>query len=155
MLWSRYQDTSKSCWNTRKTRKTRNERFQRNVALSFLERATKFQDLLVWRKSHAIVLAVYQLTARFPKQETYGLASQMQRAAVSVPANIAEGFKRRGKPDKARLMNIAQGSLEECRYFLILAHDLGYADTNSLLAMADEVSRLLNSYTRQILTNIQ
>jgi four helix bundle protein len=102
-----------------------------------------------------MVLAVYQITARFPKQETYGLSSQMQRAAVSVPANIAEGFKRRGKPDKARLMNIAQGSLEECRYFLILAHDLGYADTNNLLALADEVSRFLNSYTRQILHTLQ
>jgi four helix bundle protein len=106
---------------------------------------------MVWRKAHAFVLAVYQLTASFPKQETYGLSSQLQRAAVSIPANIAEGFKRRGKPDKARFMNIAQGSLEECRYFLILANDLGYGETRDLLRLADEVSRFLASYVRQIL----
>lgn len=70
----------------------------------------------------------------------------MQRAAVSVPANIAEGFKRRGRADKARFMNIAQASLEECRYFLILAQDLGYARTDSLLILLDETSRFLDNY---------
>jgi four helix bundle protein len=69
--------------------------------------ARSFRDLLVWRKAHEFVLAVYTLTASFPKQETYGLALQMRRAAVSVPANIAEGFRRRGKVDKARFMNLA------------------------------------------------
>lgn len=77
--------------------------------------ARSFRDLLVWRKAHEFVLAVYTLTASFPKQETYGLALQMRRAAVSVPANIAEGFRRRGKVDKARFMNLAEGSLEECQ----------------------------------------
>ena len=85
-------------------------------------------------------------------KETYGLSLQMRRAAVSIPANIAEGFRRRGKPDKARFMNIAEGSLEECRYFLILAHDLGYADTHQLSAALEEVSRLLNAYTTAILS---
>jgi len=93
--------------------------------------AKTFQDLLVWQKAHALVLGIYRTTASFPKHETFGLCSQMQRAAVSVPANIAEGFKRRGRADKARFMNIAQASLEECRYFLILAQDLGYASTDS------------------------
>ncbi len=74
------------------------------------------------------MLSVYQLTVEFPKHEIYGVTNQLQRAAVSVPANIAEGFKRRGKADKARFLNIAQASLEECRYFLILVKDLGYAD---------------------------
>jgi four helix bundle protein len=87
--------------------------------------ARSFRDLVVWRRAHEFVLAVYTFTAGFPKQETYGLASQMRRAAVSVPANIAEGFRRRGKVDKARFMNLAEGSLEECRYYLILAQDLG------------------------------
>jgi hypothetical protein len=68
------------------------------------------------------------MTSAFPKSETYGLAAQARRAAVSVPANIAEGFKKRGRLDKARFMNIAQGSLEESRYYLILARDLGYVD---------------------------
>src|SRR5277367_6216031 len=80
--------------------------------------AKSFQDLLVWRKAHDLVLAIYLLTADFPRQESYGLSLQMRRAAISVPANIAEGFRRRGKPEKARFLNIAEGSLEEPRYFL-------------------------------------
>ena len=84
---------------------------------------------------------VYALTATFPKPETYGLSLQMRRAAVSIPANIAEGFRRRGKADKARFMNIAEGSVEECRYFLILTKDLGYGDAQKLSAMLEEVSR--------------
>jgi four helix bundle protein len=107
--------------------------------------AKTFQDLLVWQKAHALVLGIYRTTASFPKHETFGLTSQMQRAAVSVPANIAEGFKRRGRADKARFLNIAQASLEECRYFLILTEDLGYADTASLLSLLDETSRFLDN----------
>jgi len=67
-------------------------------------------------------------TTRTWSPETYGLSHQMRRAAVSIPANIAEGFRRRGKADKARFMNLAEESLEECRYYLIMAHDLGYGD---------------------------
>jgi four helix bundle protein len=115
--------------------------------------ARTFQDLLVWQKAHRFVLEVYDLTATLPKQETYGLSLQMRRAAVSIPANIAEGFRRRGKADKARFMNIAEGSVEECRYFLILARDLGYGDTAVLMASLEEVSRLLNAYTSAILTS--
>lgn len=73
--------------------------------------AKRFEELKVWQKAHALVLRVYQYSAGFPKSELYGLASQIRRAAVSVPANIAEGFKRRGRPDKVRFLNIAQGSL--------------------------------------------
>jgi four helix bundle protein len=105
----------------------------------------------VWRKAHELVLAVYSFTGVFPKEETYGLALQMRRAAVSVPANIAEGFRRRGKADKARYMNMAEASLEESRYYLILAQDLGYGDTCSLTTSLEEVSRLLNAYTKAIL----
>jgi four helix bundle protein len=115
--------------------------------------AKSFQDLLVWRKAHKLVLAVYALTATFPKSETYGLALQMRRAAVSIPANIAEGFRRRGKADKARFLNIAEGSVEECRYFLILVKDLGYGDTLVITAALEEVSRLLGAYTAAILTS--
>jgi four helix bundle protein len=115
--------------------------------------ARTFQDLLVWRKAHGFVLEVYALTATFPKSETYGLALQMRRAAVSIPANIAEGFRRRGKADKARFLNIAEGSVEECRYFLILVKDLEYGDTLSISAALEEVSRLLGAYTAAILTS--
>ena len=115
--------------------------------------AQSFQDLLVWQKAHALVLAIYQLTAGFPKQETYGLSLQMRRAAVSVPANIAEGFRRHSRPEKARFLNMAESSLEETRYFLILTRDLGYAETTQLVTSIEEVSRLLNAYTTAILTS--
>ena len=115
--------------------------------------ARSFRDLLVWRKAHEFVLAVYAFTAGFPKQETYGLALQMRRAPVSVPANIAEGFRRRGKAEKARYMNIAEGSLEESRYYVILAQDLGYGDTDKLNSALEEVSRLLSAYAAAILTS--
>ena len=114
--------------------------------------AQSFRDLLVWRKAHEFVLAVYAFTAGFPKHETYGLAAQMRRAAVSIPANIAEGFRRRGRVDKVRFMNIAEGSLEECRYYLILARDLGYGDTTNLARALEEVSRMLSAYAAAILT---
>jgi four helix bundle protein len=115
--------------------------------------ARRFDDLLVWQKAHQFVLAVYAFTAAFPKQETYGLASQMRRAAVSIPANIAEGFAKRSKPDKARYMNLAEGSLEESRYYLVLARDLGYGQTDELQTLLEEVNRLLNSYARSILAS--
>jgi len=115
--------------------------------------ARTFQDLLVWQKSHQFVLKVYKLTAGFPKSEMYGLTSQFRRAAVSVPANIAEGFKKRGKADKARFFNIAQASLEESRYYLILAHDLKYGDTSQLISQIEEVSRLLEAYCQSILAS--
>src|SRR3954462_11775457 len=107
--------------------------------------ARSFRDLAVWGKAHAFVLAVYTFTAAFPREETYGLSQQLRRAAVSIPANIAEGFRRRGKADKARFMNLAEGSLEECRYYLILANDLGYGDITRLTALLEEVSKLLNA----------
>jgi four helix bundle protein len=78
----------------------------------------------------------------------------MRRAAVSIPANIAEGFKKRGKSDKARVMNIAEASLEESRYYLILARDLGYGDERSLRDLAEEVARLLAAYSRTILSSV-
>ena len=115
------------------------------------EAAKSFRDLEVWQKSHAVVLEVYKLTRRLPKEELFGLISQMRRASVSVPANIAEAFKRRGKPDKARHLNIAQGSLEELRYFFILCGDLSYLPADVMDKRLDEVARMLDSYTQRIL----
>ena len=112
--------------------------------------AERFTDLLVWQKAHEFVLATYQLTRDFPKAELYGLTSQLRRAAVSVPANIAEGFKKRSRRDKSRFYNISQGSLEECRYYLILARDLGYARTDGHRKMVEEVARLLGGYLRKL-----
>jgi four helix bundle protein len=112
--------------------------------------AQKFEDLIVWQKSHQLTPLVYRLTGSFPKTELYGLTSQMRRAAVSVPANIAEGFKRRRNPDKARCMNIAQGSLGEVRYYFLLARDLGYVKDVERPRI-DEVARLLTAYIGSVM----
>ena len=104
----------------------------------------------LWRKAHAWVLAVYKFTELFPRHELFGLTSQLRRAAVSVPANFAEGFKKRSRADKIRIYNIAQGSLEECRYFLILSRDLRYGDSVALMVPLEEISRMLEGYIRAI-----
>jgi four helix bundle protein len=109
-----------------------------------------FEDVELWKKAHAWVLAVYRFCESFPRYELFGLTSQLRRAAVSVPANFAEGFKKLGMADKARVYNIAQGSLEECRYCLILARDLGYGDVADLMARLDEVSRMLEAYCKMV-----
>jgi four helix bundle protein len=114
--------------------------------------AEKFQDLIVWQKAHALVLSIYRLTASYPKNELFGLTSQMRRAAVSVPANIAEGFKRKGRPDKARILNIAEASLEELRYYLILSKDLGYLTREDESPKAEEIARMLSAYPRTVLS---
>ncbi len=116
------------------------------------EPAKSFQDLIVWQKAHAFVLQVYAATRRFPKEERYGLSSQFRRAAISIAANIAKGFRKHSKQDKARFFNIAEGSLEECRYYLILAHDLGHLEKRPLWELTEEVGRLLNAYRSAILT---
>ena len=112
-----------------------------------------FEDLIGWQKAHQFVLSIYRISADFPKNELYGLTSQLRRAAVSIPANIAEGFKRRTREEKARFMNIAQGSLEECRYYLILIKDLHLADSAEFLNQIEEVSKLLDAYTSSILAS--
>jgi four helix bundle protein len=112
--------------------------------------ARNFQDLIVWQKAHRFVLSTYQFTKSFPKHELYGLSSQLRRSAVSIPANIAEGFKKKTRPDKARFLNIAQGSLEESRYYLILAADLDYGSSSELMAQLEEVSKLLDAYLSSV-----
>ena len=115
--------------------------------------AARFEDLIVWQKSHALTLRVYTLTRRYPKAELFGLTSQMRRAAVSVAANIAEGFSKKGRPDKARIMNISQASLEELRYYFILSRDLGYLEKSEPWTDLDEVARMLGAYVRTLGTS--
>jgi four helix bundle protein len=105
---------------------------------------------MVWQKAHAWVLTVCRFTEIFPAKEVYSLTAQFRRSAVSVPANIAEGFKKTGVADKKRYMNVAQGSPEESRYYLILARDLGYGDTTQLFQDAEEISRMLDAYAKAI-----
>ena len=118
--------------------------------------AKTFEDILAWQKAHQFVLNVYRVTPNFPDFERFGLGSQVQRAAVSIAANIAEGFRKLSQADKLRFMNIAQGSLEECRYYCILSRDLGYVnnDTYELLSSSvNETSLLLNLYVKGIKDN--
>ena len=106
----------------------------------------QFRELKVWQKSHSLVLSLYRLTKSFPSDERFGLTSQIRRAAVSVPTNIAEGTKRRGKQDYARFLNIAEGSLSETEYLLMLSSELGYLqprETEMPLAEISEIARML------------
>lgn len=115
--------------------------------------ATKnFQELIVWQKAHQFVLDVYKYTRSFPKEELYSLTSQFKRAAISIPSNIAEGYKKTGTQDKARFMNIAQGSLEECQYYILLSKDLEYGENDHLHSLLNEVSKMLEAYRSKILT---
>lgn len=117
------------------------------------ESAKTFEDLLVWQSAHSFVLVAYRLTGTFPKHEMYGLTSQFRRAAVSIAANISEGFRKRSNADKVRFYNIAQGSLEECRYYLILTKDLEYGNVCEAELLLQEVSKLLEAYSKCILNS--
>ena len=115
-----------------------------------------FKDLECWQKAHEFVIAVYRVTKQFPEDERYGLTSQFRRAAVSIAANICEGYKKLSKADKLRFMNIAQGSLEECRYYIILSHDVGYYSkdvANDMWTKIEAASTVLNAYCKAIKDN--
>lgn len=113
-------------------------------------KATKFEDLMVWQKAHQLVLNTYRATGAYPDTERFGLISQMRRSAVSVPANIAEGFGRLALGDKARFLEISQGSLQELKYFYILSRDLSYHENPKAIDACDEVGRMLTSYANQV-----
>ena len=118
-----------------------------------MQMTKSFKEIVAWQKAHAFVLEVYKSTRTFPSYERYGLCSQFERAAVSIAANIAEGYKRDGVNDKLRFLNIAQGSLEECRYYIILSKDLDYiseVSCNMLNQSIEEASRLLTAYYQGI-----
>lgn len=112
--------------------------------------------LQIWQKSHQIVLALYQITAAFPKDELYGLTSQMRRAAVSIPANIAEGCGRNGDAELARFLQISMGSASEVEYYLQLALDLGFIRSEVFTPLERdlvEVKRMLNSFLQKLRAN--
>ena len=118
--------------------------------MNFRTPSKSFQDLIVWQKAHQCVLDIYRFTDKFPQKEICGLTSQIRRSAVSIPANIAEGFRKKGRADKTRFLNISEGSLEEIRYYLILAHDLHYGDSSELILRLKKISKLLYSYSKSI-----
>lgn len=112
----------------------------------------KFTEIKAWQKAHELTLEIYDITNSFPKSELFSLTDQMRRAAVSVPSNIAEGFKRRTKNDSVRFYNVSEGSLEELKYQILLARDLGYikeaARYNKLENIMDEVGKLIYGWKR-------
>ena len=113
----------------------------------------RFTELRVWQRSHAAVLAIYRATAQFPVEERFGVTSQLRRAALSVPTNIAEGSKRVSRQEYARFLNMAEGSLAETEYLLMVSKDLGYLaprDVSSLLAETTEIARMLNSLRAKV-----
>src|SRR6478736_5696534 len=112
--------------------------------------AKSFRDLIVWQKAHQLVLSIYRMTKQFPKEEMYGLTSQIRRSSVSIAANIAEAFKKKSALDKLRMLNISQGSLSETEYYLILSQDLKYEEMDILMQRADEVGRILEAYMKAI-----
>jgi four helix bundle protein len=119
-------------------------------------KTNSFEDLIVWQQAHTFVLEVYKITQLFPKEETFGLTSQFRRAAISVAANIAEGYRKSGVNDKLRFYNISGGSLEECRYYIILSRDLRYINSQKYKEMYDAivtVSRLLTAYSKGVKNN--
>lgn len=114
---------------------------------------SSFMELWAWQKAHAFVLDVYRTVVSFPNHERFGLCSQFQRAAVSIAANIAEGYRRDGIKEKLRFLNIAQGSLEECPYYILLTKDLEYINNSeyeNLNKSIEDTSRLLNAYYKGI-----
>ena len=110
-----------------------------------------FFELEVWQKAHNLVIEVYSITKDYPKSELFGLTSQIRRAAISIPGNIAEGYKRIGKADKIRFYNIAQSSLEEVKYYVFRSKELGFINNNTQIKnMTEVVSKMLETYIKQI-----
>lgn len=114
------------------------------------ELSKKFEDIVAWQRAHKFVLEVYAYTTKFPVEEQNGLTSEFRKAAISIAANIAAGFKKIGNSDKLRFYTAALGSIEECKYYLILAQDLHYGDSNNLLIQLEEVRKILGSYINSI-----
>lgn len=116
----------------------------------------RFEELIVWQKAHSLVLEIYKLSKDFPKEETYGITSQLRRSSVSVAANISEGYRKKSKVDKLRFLNIAEGSLDETKYYIILIRDLKFIknEYDKLFELSEEVSKLLNAYSNAIRNSI-
>ena len=116
----------------------------------------KFESVLAWQKAHQFVLLVYKISRGFPEDEKFGLTSQFRRAAISIEANIAEGYMKLSKADKLRFFNIAQGSLEECRDYILLSRDLEYITMNQFGELHESIentSVFLNSYCKGVINN--
>ena len=117
--------------------------------------AMTFRDLKVWQKSHDLTLRIYKITKHFPSEEKFCIISQLRRAASSIPTNIVEGFKRRSSKEYSYFLNIAESSLEETKYHLILSFDLKYLpdkDFKELESICNEIGRMLNGLQKKLNT---
>lgn len=115
-----------------------------------------FEHIVAWQKAHHFTVLVYKQTKQFPNDELFGLTSQFRRAAVSIEANIAEGYKKISKADKLRFLNMSEGSLAECRNYIILSRDLDYINDeqySQLYYSIEETSKLLTAYCKGIINN--
>ncbi len=115
-----------------------------------------FQNILAWQKAHEFTKLVYEITKDFPEDEKFGLTSQFRRAAVSIGANIAEGYKKLSKADKLRFLNIAEGSMAECMNYIILSKDLNIINSlqyDRLKNAIDNAGKLLTAYCNGIINN--
>ena len=115
-----------------------------------------FESIKAWQKAHLFTLIVYKLTRNYPEHERFGLTSQFRRAAISIEANIAEGYKKLSKADKLRFFNISEGSIAECRNYIILSRDLNYLNNEQyceLFYSIEEASKLLTAYCKGIINN--
>ncbi len=115
-----------------------------------------FQNILAWQKAHEFTRLVYLITKHFPEDERFGLISQFRRAAVSIGANIAEGYKKLSKADKLRFMNISEGSMAECMNYIILSNDLKYISEEEYIMLSTSIEnagRLLTAYCNGIINN--
>jgi four helix bundle protein len=115
-----------------------------------------FQNILAWQKAHEFTRLVYLITKHFPEDERFGLTSQFRRAAVSIGANIAEGYKKLSKADKLRFMNISEGSMAECMNYIILSNDLKYISEEEYIMLSTSIAnagRLLTAYCNGIINN--
>lgn len=121
-----------------------------------MEKTKTFKELIVWQKSHKLVLEIYKVTRSYPKEEVYSLTNQIRRASVSIAANIAEGYKKKTKASKLNFLNISEGSLEEVKYYIILSKDLEFIsekEFNQLESITEEVGRLISGYSSAISKN--
>jgi four helix bundle protein len=114
-----------------------------------------FRDLKVWQRAHSVTLEIYRCTRNFPREETYGMTSQLRRCSASVAANIAEGCGRPGNPEFGRFLGMAMGSASELEYFLLLARDLQYLTQQQYHAVVNDVvemRRMLNGLLSKVQT---
>jgi four helix bundle protein len=118
--------------------------------------AHTFKNIKVWQKAHELVLEIYRTTKGFPVSERYGLTAQLRRSVCSIATNIVEGYKRKSDKDFAHFLNMADGSLEEAKYHLLLSYDLKYIDKidyERLSILAEEVGRMLFGFQKMLAIN--